>query len=268
MEKTLELVVEKRKEHGIDIYTYVRAKLKIRDEEIEKGVPKKASGIFLWVVLVVAMLNKAYQEGKVEAMRQKLSDVPEGLEEMFGTLLSNDNPDKHETILMLQCILFTRRPLKPEELYFAMIAGTNPENLEAWNRSKITADIIRRRITTSSRGLIKTRKGQGETVQFIHESVNNFLLRNRRLETLDPTLELDAIGISNDCLRACCMSYLMINELPLAKERSQVNELSFNYPFLEYASTCVLDHAEVAQEASSRRILYIVYYSNMRTSSD
>jgi hypothetical protein len=124
-------VVEKRKEHGIDIYTYVRAKLKIRDEEIEKGVPKKASGIFLWVVLVVAMLNKAYQEGKVEAMRQKLSDVPKGLEEMFGTLLSNDNPDKHETILMLQCILFTRRPLKPEELYFAMIAGTNPENLEA-----------------------------------------------------------------------------------------------------------------------------------------
>jgi hypothetical protein len=66
MEKTLELVVEKRKEHSIDIYTYVRAKLKIRDEVIEKGPLKKASGIFL---LVIVMLNKAYQEGKVEAMR-------------------------------------------------------------------------------------------------------------------------------------------------------------------------------------------------------
>jgi hypothetical protein len=72
-----------------------------------------------------------WEEGKVEAMRQKLSDVPKGLEEMFGTLLINDNLDKHETILMLQYILFTRRPLKPEELYFAIIAGTNPKNLEA-----------------------------------------------------------------------------------------------------------------------------------------
>jgi hypothetical protein len=69
MEKTLELVVEKRKEHSIDIYTYVRAKLKIRDEVIEKEPLKKASGIFLWVLLVIVMLNKAYQEGKVEAMR-------------------------------------------------------------------------------------------------------------------------------------------------------------------------------------------------------
>jgi hypothetical protein len=55
----------------------------------------------MWVALVVAMLNKAYREGKVEAMHQKLRDVPRGLEEMFGTLLSNDNPDKHETILLL-----------------------------------------------------------------------------------------------------------------------------------------------------------------------
>jgi hypothetical protein len=178
-------------------------------------------------------------------MRQKLSDVPEGLVKMFGMLLSNDNPDKHETILVLQFVLFTRRPLKPEGLYFAMIAGTNPENLEAWNRLKITADIIRRRITTSSRGLTETRKGQGETVQFIHESVNDFLLGNRRLETLDPTINLDAIGTRHDCLRACCMSYLMMSEQPLAKEKSRVDELSFDYPFLEYASTYVLGHAEV-----------------------
>jgi ankyrin repeat protein len=250
MENSLELVVERREEHGIDISRYVRDKLIIRDEEIEKGVLQKASSIFLWVVLVVAMLNKAYQEGKVEGMRQKLSDVPEGLEEMFETLLSNDNPDKHETILMLQCVLFTRRPLTPEELYFAMIAGTNPENLKAWNQSKITADIIRRRIITSSRGLIETRKVHREIVQFIHESVNDFLLRNRRLETLDPTIKLDAIGASHDCLSTCCMSYLMMSELSLAKEKSQVNKLSIDYPFLKYASTYILDHAEIAQGRS------------------
>ncbi|KAG9237869.1 hypothetical protein BJ875DRAFT_114429 [Amylocarpus encephaloides] len=246
MENTPELVLERREEHCKDISTYVRDKLIIRDEEIEKRVLQMASNIFMWVVLFVTILNKAYQEGKVDSMRQKLSDVPKSLEELFGTLLSNDDIDKHETVLVLQCVLFTRRPLKPEELYFAMIAETTAKNFGAWNRSKITVDIIQRRITNSSRGLIETRKGQG-TVQFIHKSVIDILLRNLRLQTLDPTLELEVIGKSHDCLRACCMSYLMIDGLPLAKERSQVNELSFDYPFLEYASTYVLDHAEEAQ---------------------
>jgi hypothetical protein len=49
------------------------------------------------------------------------------------------------------------------------------------------------------------------------------------------------------------MSYLMISELPLAKESPQVNELSFDYPFLEYASTYVFDHAEEAQGRSAKQ---------------
>jgi hypothetical protein len=64
-------------------------------------------------------------------MHQKLLEVPSDLEQMFGTLLSFDNPDKHETLLMLQCVLFTRRLLRLEELHFAMKAGTNSESLGA-----------------------------------------------------------------------------------------------------------------------------------------
>ena len=220
MKKRLELVVEKREEHGGDISIYVRDKLTERDEEIEKGILDKASGIFMWVILVVAMLNQAYDRGKVEAMHETLREVPPDLEEVFRTLLGKDSPDKHETILMLQWVLFSRRPLKPEELYFAIIAGTDTQRLEAWNRSKITSDVIRRFITDSSKGLIEIRKESEETVQFIHESVNDFLLRNKRLETLDPALESNPIGTSHDQLRACCMSYIMVKELPLAKDKS------------------------------------------------
>ena len=250
MKKRLELVVEEEKEHAGDISIYVRDKLTERDKEIEKDILNKASGIFMWVILVVAMLNQAYDRGKVEAMHQTLREVPSDLEEVFRTLLSEDNPDKDETILMLQWVLFNKRPLKPEELYFATIAGTDTQNLRAWNRSKVTSDVIRRRITSSSKGLIEIRKGGEETVQFIHESVNDFLLRNKRLETLDSGLESNAIGVSHDRLRACCMSYLMIEELPSAKDKLHVKELRLSYPFLEYASTYVLDHAEKAQAKS------------------
>jgi hypothetical protein len=67
---------------------------------------------------------------------------------------------------------------------------------------------------------------------------------------------------------ACCMSYIIIKELePLAKniscaeelyfdkkelvfikkEQGFKKELNFNYPFLEYALSYVLNHAEKAQ---------------------
>ncbi|PVH69643.1 hypothetical protein DL98DRAFT_505506, partial [Cadophora sp. DSE1049] len=247
IEKRQELVVEKRREHDDDITKYVRAELTKLDEEIQERVLEKASGIFLWVVLAIAILNKAYDDGKVEAMRQKLHEVPSDLEEVFETLLSKDNPNKHETILMLQCVLFMRRALKPEELYFAMMAGLHSESLGAWDPSKVTPDDIRRRITSSSRGLIEVRKGQAETVQFIHESVRDFLLQPQRLQKLDPALELNPIGTCHDRLRSCCMSYIMMEALPLPKDWRQAESLGSSYPFLKYASTYILDHTEEAE---------------------
>lgn len=280
MQKKLELVIDDRKGHKEDITVYVRDKLPKEDAEIEQSLIEKASGVFMWVVLVIAMLNQAFDEGKVELMRKKLCEVPNDLEEVFHILLNKDCPDhrnedcqdKRETILMLQWVLFAERSLKPEELYFAVIAGIDAQNLGTWDRSKVTDDDIQRRITSSSKGLIETRKRDTitiqstkrritsssksliktqkrdtGTVQFIHESVRDFLLRNRRLKTLDSALELDAVGTSHDRLKDCCMSYLMIKDLPPVDDRSHVKGLSHSYPFLEYASTNALFHAEEAQ---------------------
>ncbi|RYP04574.1 hypothetical protein DL764_004382 [Monosporascus ibericus] len=116
MKKTLELTVEKSKEHRRDIATYVREKLRIRDYAIEAEIQKKADGIFMWVVIVVSLLNKAYDEGRIEAMQKTLQEVPNDLEEVFNTLLRKDDPNKAEMILMLQWVLLTQRPLRPEEL--------------------------------------------------------------------------------------------------------------------------------------------------------
>jgi ankyrin repeat protein len=247
MGKNLELIVEDRKEHDEDIARYIQHKLKGKDKEVEEEVRRKASGIFMWVILVVEMLNQAFDEGKIRAIREKLREVPSDLEEMFRTLLDKDNRDKELTILMLQWVLFATRPLKPEELYFAVLAGTKTQGLEAWDQSKDTREVIQRFITSSSKGLIEVREGHAETVQFIHQSVNDFLLRNKRLQTLDPALDSNPIYISHDKLRACCISYIMVGEPnPLAKDRS-AEELNDNYPFLNYASTYLLHHAEKAQ---------------------
>lgn len=246
MGKRLELVVEEKEEHDDDIIQYVRDKLKKQDSGIEKEILVKAAGVFMWVVLVVEMLNRAYDEGKVETLHQKLRELPGDIEQIFATLLGQEDQNK-ETIGLLQWVLFAKRALKPEELYFAMMAGTNAETLGAWDPSRVTHDDIWRRITHSLRGLIEIRKGENKTVQFIHKTVNDFLLRNGRLKKLDPTLELNPIGTSYDFLKTCCMTYLKMCELSVPIEGSQVDQISSIYPFLEYASTHILNHAEEAQ---------------------
>ncbi|KAI9772343.1 MAG: hypothetical protein M1840_001092, partial [Geoglossum simile] len=249
MGKMLELVVEKREEHDQDIAIYVQDKLRTRDKHIENELLRKAGGVFMWIVLVTEMLNKAFDEGRITAMRRKLDEVPGDLDEVFRALLEKENPYKHQTVLALQWVLFTKRRLSPEELYFAVLAGTEPEDLGPWDPSKITNQAIERFITTTSRGLIEVRKGDRETVQFIHESVNDFLLRNKRLQTLDLALAPHVIGASHDRLVGCCLSYLEMRALEgyATPEMDGVTpELGLNYPFLRYASINILHHAERA----------------------
>ncbi|KAH0537351.1 hypothetical protein FGG08_005830 [Glutinoglossum americanum] len=244
MEKKLELVVEKRVEHGQDIAIYVQDKLKKIDEGIERELLEKAAGVFMWIILAIEMLNQKFDEGGIAAMRKTLSEMPGDLDEVFRTLLEKDNTRKYETILMLQWVLFSEHLLKPEELYFAVLAGTDgteSEDLGPWDQSKVTNQIIERFITTTSRGLIEVRKGDTETVQFIHQSVNDFLLRNKRLQTLDLALVPHVIGASHDRLASSCLCYV-----EMVKDSTPEKELVQSYPFLEYASSYVLYHAEQA----------------------
>lgn len=248
MHKSLELVVERIKEHDNDIARYVDRHLMGNDSIIKRELLRKASGIFMWAVLVVKMLNRAYDDGKVRAMMEKLNEVPDELEDVFWMLLGKDNPDKKVTILMLQWVLFAKRQLTALELYFAVLSGVESQELGAYDRFVETSEAIQEFITSFSKGLIEVL--QNQSVQFIHGSVVDFLLRNKRLQRLDPGLEENVNGTSHDRLRACCMQYIMMEELwrVVVRGSERRTNLSINYPFLVYASSYLLDHAEAAQK--------------------
>lgn len=253
MQKRLQLVVERTLQHDHDIKVYVGKRLTNPDENIKRELLKNASGVFLWVVLVVEMLNKAHDEGKLEAMRKRLNDIPRNLDEVFQDLLTKDNEEKQETVFMLDFVLFARRLLRAEELYFATMTHIHAQDTGPWDSEKLTQDVIRRRIIQSSRGLIEVRQGGTSTVQFIHKSVNDFLLRNKRLQLLDPSLSPNIIGTSHERLESTCMAYLMMESLASAKSRDEVKELKPEYPFLEYASVYMFDHAEEAESSGARQ---------------
>ncbi|KAL6814616.1 hypothetical protein V8C40DRAFT_107231 [Trichoderma camerunense] len=239
IKKRLEIVVERSDEHRRGIAKYIKNKLKHKSSEIQSRILKKAAGIFMWVILVVTKLNKAYDRGQVEVadMRETLDQIPGDLEDLFQTLLNKDDGNRAEMMLMLQWVLYSMRPLKPEELYFAVRFGTAARNAKTNNKSTATIDDMRRRITSSSRGLIEIREG-AHVVQFIHQSVEDFLVRHKRMQKLDPTLGQNATFTSHERLRAYCLEYITTE---------RVDDKTKGAPFLQYASRYFLDHAEKAQ---------------------
>ncbi|KAJ0114164.1 hypothetical protein J7T55_007999 [Diaporthe amygdali] len=240
MKKALELTVEKNPDHETDIAKYIEEMLRVSDAEMEAEIRKRAEGVFLWVVMVVSLLNKAYDEGRTEAMRKTLQDIPDDLERMFSTTLSKDASDMAETVHMLQWVLLSLRPLKPHELVAAVVRIALP-----------TIDVIRRRITTSSKGLVEIRQGEPASVQFIHLSVSDFLYRQKRLQILDPTLGSEPVRASHGRLWARCWS--CIEQVDTTSTSVQhMRKLKDKDPFLDYAASHILNHAERAMSRDVR----------------
>jgi ankyrin repeat protein len=261
--KGLDLVLEGQEGHDQDITNYLDSELKIGHgklaEEIRGELQSKASGVFMWVVLVVEMLNKENDGCRVHVLRQKLRDIPNDLHELFRQILMRDCYNRDELLLCIQWILFAKQPLKPEELYFAILSGVAPEVLGSGNTDEVTMDVMKKFILNSSKGLAEITKSKTPTVQFIHESVRDFLVKENGLGELFPDLGGNFQGQNHDRLKQCCLIYMGIDDfvhldmgkpLPEASEEeaADLRQLTTKmFPFLEYAIRMVLCHADAAE---------------------
>ncbi|GKZ71959.1 hypothetical protein AnigIFM50267_008005 [Aspergillus niger] len=269
IEKGLELILEDQEGHADDLTRYLHSELKIgrskQAEEIRREIHEKASGIFLWVVLVVQILNREYQRGRLHALRKRLREIPAKLSDLFKDILTRDTVNMEDLLLSIQWILFARRPLKREELYFAILSA-DPDNLaEAWDPEDITEQDIDRFILSTSKGLAETTKSKAKTVQFIHESVRDYLLKENGLRELWPEHQGNFEASSHDRLKQCCNNILdseasnhtAEEEYIASASKDELKTLrdfvSQKFPFLEYAIHNVLQHSEAAEKGGVRQ---------------
>lgn len=186
------IVVESQVEHTQDIATYIQHRLAPgetdpRINELQRQVQDRSAGVFLWVILVVAMLNKLYDQGKsVTAMTSKLGKVPRDLHEVFAAILSRDTEDIDECIALFQWVMFSFMPLQPFELYFAVQLQLSVQRTESDIPTWIPdAAVVMRYLLHCSRGLVELTmveereeheiSEEAPYIQFIHETVRDFL---------------------------------------------------------------------------------------------
>ncbi|KAI2479975.1 Pfs NB-ARC and Ankyrin domain protein [Pyrenophora tritici-repentis] len=259
----LELVLEGQEGHSQDITNYVETELKIGKsktaQRVRAELQEKASGIFMWVVLVVGILNKESDRGQVLTLQRKLREIPGDLHELFRDILTRDTHNKEGLVLCIQWILFAKQPLSPEQLYHAILSGVDLEVVAEWDPEEITKDVVKRFILDSSKGLAEVTASKEQRVQFIHESVRDFLLKENGLGKIWPEFGSNFQGQSHERLKQCCLNYISVDVAtplkipndPLKAFSQQAASLrksaTETFPFLEYATRSVLYHADAAE---------------------
>ncbi|KAF2647013.1 HET-domain-containing protein, partial [Lophiostoma macrostomum CBS 122681] len=246
--KGLELVLEGQEGHTQDIANYVETELKIEQtklaQQIRLELQEKAS---------------EWDRGQIHTLRRKLQEIPSDLHELFRNILTRDSHNKENLVLCIQWVLFAKQPLSPEQLYHAILSGVDPDAVSACDSEQITEDVLKRFILDCSKGLIKTTMSKKQKVQFIHESVRDFLIKENGLSKIWPELESDFQGQSHERLKQCCSYYISLdvatslnipNSLPKAssQQAAAMRTLAVQrFPLLEYAVRNVLHHADTAE---------------------
>ncbi|KAK1827847.1 hypothetical protein QBC39DRAFT_360663 [Podospora conica] len=266
MSKEHNLILEGQEGHDQDIVNYLSAKLKIGRtklaEQIRADVQNKASGVFMWVVLVTDILNKEFDGGRIHSLRKRIREIPADLHELFHSILTRDTSNKEDLLLCIQWVLFAMKPLTPTQLYFAILSGTDPDALLEWDKDATTPETIAKFLLDSSKGLTEITKSKNPTVQFIHESVRDFLLKEDGLREVWSDLGDNFEATSQDALKKCCLDCIRHGIIdtglpdPLPKASSEEaadlrHRAGKANPFLEYATHQVLHHAEAAAKGGS-----------------
>ncbi|KAF1957575.1 hypothetical protein CC80DRAFT_411018, partial [Byssothecium circinans] len=261
--KGLSLVLEGQEGHSQDIANYLESELKIGKskiaQQIRSELQEKALGVFMWVVLVVGILNKEHDRGRIHALRRRLQEIPGDLHKLFRDILTRDSHNIDELALCIQWVLFAKQPLSPEQLYFAVLSGVEPEAVTKWDPDEVTKDVIKLFILDSSKGLAEITTSKNQMVQFIHESVRDFLLKEDGLGNLWPDLRSNLQGQSHERLKHCCLNYMKLDvftalEIPKNLPKASTPQAADfrkaadgSFPFLEYATNNVLYHANAAE---------------------
>ncbi|KAL2140032.1 hypothetical protein VTI28DRAFT_4340 [Corynascus sepedonium] len=264
------LTLEKESGHEADLKQYVKSRLRITHlplfEELQCQILDKASGIFMWVVLVVEILNNESSHGAL-ALRRKLSETPAELSKLFKSMLARD---KHRTESLQLCILWillAKRPLSPSEFRHALWAGLLEQGLADAELPDNTLMDAAKLVASSSKGLAEITKSKQPTVQFIHESVRDFLVKEKGIQDLWPELGFDWEGPSHEILKRCCATYLYHPGVQATivtledgddKRNDKVKECSF----LEYAGQQVLYHANAAAPVVAQDLFLTQFFAS------
>lgn len=171
------------KANNDDISTFVHSRMPYSDNsELAERIISKAKGIFLWVALVTEELLTAIEDGETPvALQRKLESIPSDLTERFTQIISSiPQKRRRETRKVMLWVLLAGRPLTPTEFRYALAFSQPYQSYKEGDgfRELVESDEnLKKLLRKWSRRLVEiVESPDGARVQFIHESVREFLI--------------------------------------------------------------------------------------------
>ncbi|EFQ99305.1 hypothetical protein MGYG_02317 [Nannizzia gypsea CBS 118893] len=265
-------------QNNSDILTYAQSRLSTRPripivtrEAIATTIAKRAKGIFLWARLIIdRALEREPDEFGLEMIEEIISNSQD-LYGLYGELIKErkekGEAELQDTLKLIQWICFARWPLTLDELRWAITINTNIKSpyqpLKEFKNSRYYTsnnEVMERRVKTYSCGLAEVVElDQTRVVQFIHQSVKDFLL-HKGLSTLDHSRSSmgNAIGRAHYQLSRACIRYFAIVGVVQAPSDltsiiayleffGRIAALMSEFPFLRYATTSWKLHVQQSE---------------------
>jgi hypothetical protein len=272
--------------HQKDIETYVRNNLKVSElalrDQFAEDIRARARDIFLWVVLVVRLLNTESDRGNGDSLRAQLDATPRGLHELYEDAITGRGTDDSRYLVpLLLWVLFATRPLSPSELYHAVLYARNDIDIPVHTPDPSQ---IERFILNTSKGLVEISEIWGHfverpqpRVQLIHETVREYL-QNGGISRLDTFFCNNPTGLSHDFLKSRCADYMSLTASSIQQsEEPMISDWNTSqgsrdldsdmFPFLRYAVGAVapyepevggvVTHAELAQAHGVSQVSFV-----------
>lgn len=245
-------------------------------EELRDAIFQRSAGIFLWVSLVVRQLNDVFDnDGRMDAVWHRLEEIPRAAKEiplshgdlplygLFQDVIMKDKRNIPDLVRLTQLIFCAKRPFRPQEAFVALYESYH----KPFDAEKVGANILSKHILAISKGLAEVTSAKEPTVQFIHETVREFL-RDGGLSIIS---EQSMQGDGNEILKISCLDQikaldsvqehfeLLADYRTWTRYRNQQDkdvtasqreefqgQVSQIFPFLEYSTQYVLSHANAA----------------------
>ena len=87
-----------------------------------------------------------------------------------------------------------------------MLTNSSDDSVSERDHDEVTSDVVETFLLVASKGLAEMTKGSHLTVQFVHESVRDYLL-DKSFALFQPRLSENILSISHECLRDRCLHY-------------------------------------------------------------
>ncbi|TLD10694.1 hypothetical protein PgNI_05313 [Pyricularia grisea] len=236
-------------ENESDIRVYAAQMLSVFDkqslrDELHELIASRASGVFMWARLAIdQVVDLKHKSEPTARIRKSIEDLPETLAEIYTNMARSLGLRGAK---LMRLVLVAIRPLTLNELRWAMMVDANDEqqSIQSIADSDVyidDADMMKGQLRNLSCGLAEV--DQSGRVQFIHQSVKDWLLKRCSFWESDVTSVDDALSKAHHELCKICVRYISIHD-------DHISGWKYNqdlFPFGSYSSEYWPTHAKESE---------------------